>query len=99
MSVRPKVELSARRVLIVTDVVSTGLSMDFLNRWVVAKGAREVAICTLLDRPEARITEVPVRYAAFAAPKELVVGYGLQLRKRYSELKYIATLITVPHER
>lgn len=94
MSVRPKLDLSGRRVLLLTDVVSTGLSMEFLNRWVVGRGAREVAICTLLDRPEARITEVPVRYAAFIAPKELVVGYGLQLRKRFSGLDYIATLNT-----
>jgi hypoxanthine phosphoribosyltransferase len=98
MSARPKVDLSGRRVLLLTDVVSTGLSMEFLNRWAVGKGVREVAICTLLDRPEARITEVPVRYVAFHAPKELVIGYGLQLRKRFSKLDYIATLNTTAKE-
>ncbi|MGH2549979.1 MAG: phosphoribosyltransferase, partial [Thermomicrobiales bacterium] len=98
LSTRPKLQIAARRVLLLTDVVSTGLSMEFLNRWAVGKGAREVAICTLLDRPEARITEVPVRYVAFIAPKELVVGYGLQLRKRFSDLDYIATLNTAPQD-
>lgn len=96
---RPVINLSGRRVLVLTDVVSTGLSMDFLSRWLVGKGVRDTAICTLLDRADARITPVPVRFAAFAAPSELVVGYGMHLRRRFSDLDYIATLTITPKER
>jgi hypoxanthine phosphoribosyltransferase len=89
---KPKLTLANRRVLLLTDVVSTGLSMDFLMRWLVRQQVRATAIGTLLDRPEARITPVPVKFAAFGAPNELVVGYGLHLRRRFADLDYVATL-------
>ena len=95
---RPKINLANRRVLLVTDVVSTGLSMDFLIRWLVRQQVRETAIATLLNRPDARITPVPVKFSAFIAPNDLVVGYGLHLRRRFADLNYIATLTTVPKE-
>jgi hypoxanthine phosphoribosyltransferase len=79
-------------VLLVTDVVSSGLSIDFLMRWLVRRQVRETSVCALLDRPEARITPVPVKFAAFDAPSELVVGYGLQLRRQFADLDYIAAL-------
>lgn len=91
---RPKINLANRRVLVLTDVVSTGLSMDFLIRWLVRRQVREPVVGALLDRPEARITPVPLRFAAFTAPNDLVVGYGLNLRRRFAGLDYIATLTT-----
>lgn len=96
---RPKTGLANRRVLVLTDVVSTGLSMDFLLRWLVRQQVRESAIGALLDRAEARITAVPVKFAALAAPADLVVGYGLHLRKQFAGLDYIATLTIAPNVR
>lgn len=89
---RPEISLAGRRVLLLTDVVSTGISIDFLRRWVNRQGARDSAICTLLDRPEARITPAAVRYIAFTAPGELVVGYGLHLRRKFADLDDIVLL-------
>jgi hypoxanthine phosphoribosyltransferase len=89
---KPKLNLANRRVLLLTDVVSSGLSIDFLMRWLVRQQVRETTIGTLLDRSEARITPVPVKFAAFTAPNELVVGYGLHLRRRFADLDYVATL-------
>jgi hypoxanthine phosphoribosyltransferase len=93
---RPVTDPSGRRVLVLTDVVSTGLSTAYFSRWLIRRGARDVAICSLLDRPMARLTGVPLRFAAFTAPNELLVGYGLQLRRRYANLPAIHTLIPPP---
>lgn len=89
---RPATSLAGRRVLLVTDVVSTGISIDFLRRWVNRQGVRDSAICTLLDRPDARITPAVARYCGFIAPGELVVGYGLHLRRLFADLDHIAVL-------
>jgi hypoxanthine phosphoribosyltransferase len=90
---RPMSEPGGRRVLVLTDVVSTGLSTAYFSRWLIRRGARDVAVCTLLDRPDARLASVPVRFAAFTAPNELLVGYGLQLRRKYAQLPAIHTLV------
>ena len=92
----PAVNPAGRRVLVLTDVVSTGLSTAYFSRWLVRHGARDVAICSLLDRPDARLTTVPLRLAAFIAPNELLVGYGLQLRRQYAHLPAIHTLVLPP---
>lgn len=98
LSSRPRSGVSGRRVLIVTDVVSTGMSGAYLCRWLMRQGARDAAICTLLNRAEARITPVSIRYLAFEAPNELLVGFGLQLRRQHADLPHIAALIALPRE-
>jgi hypoxanthine phosphoribosyltransferase len=87
----PKARLNGRRVLLVDDVISTGLSLAYLLRWMRRKGARP-EICALLDRQAARVTEVPVRYRGFEAPNELLVGFGLRLYRCFRELPFIAVL-------
>ena len=98
LSSRPRSAVAGRRVLIVTDVVSTGMSGAYLCRWLMRQGARDAAICTLLNRAEARITPVSIRYLAFEAPNELLVGFGLQLRRQHAGLPHIAALIALPRE-
>ena len=98
LSHRPRIDVAGRRVLVVTDVVSTGMSGAYLCRWLHRQGARDAAICTLLDRVEARITPVSIRYVAFEAPKELLVGFGLQLRRQYADLPCISALVASPRE-
>jgi hypoxanthine phosphoribosyltransferase len=92
---RPAVDPRGRRVLVVTDVVHTGFSIAFLLRWLSARGARTVDLCTFLDRASARLVDVPIRYRAFDAPNELVTGFGLRLRPAYSELDGIHHLISL----
>jgi hypoxanthine phosphoribosyltransferase len=92
----PRVSVVGRRVLLVADVVSTGLSLAYLTWWLRQRGAREIEICTLLDRQAARLVEVPVRYVGFEAPNELLVGFGLHLRRQFRNLPYIGSLVTDP---
>jgi hypoxanthine phosphoribosyltransferase len=94
----PRSSIAGRRILLVADVVSTGLSHAYLTSWLRRRGAAAIEICTLLDRQAARLVEVPVRYAAFDAPNELLVGFGLHLRRQFRHLPYIATLVTEPIE-
>jgi hypoxanthine phosphoribosyltransferase len=88
----PQSEIAGRRVLLVEDVVSTGLSLDYLLSWLRRHGAAEAAVCTLLDRRAARLVDVPIRYAGFEAPGDLLVGFGLDLRRQFSDLPFIATV-------
>jgi hypoxanthine phosphoribosyltransferase len=88
----PRASVAGRRVVLVEDIVSTGLSLAYLVAWLRRRGAAAVEVCTLLDRRSARLVEVAVRYAGFEAPRELLVGYGLSLRRQFSDLPFIATL-------
>jgi hypoxanthine phosphoribosyltransferase len=88
----PAVAVAGRRVVVVADLVSTGLSLAYLSRWLRRRGAAEVEICTLLDRPAARLIDVAVRYRGFEAPAEILVGYGLPLHRQFRSLPYVARL-------
>lgn len=98
LSHRPRINVAGRRVLVVTDVVSTGMSGAYLCRWLKRQGARDAAICALLDRVDARITPVSIRYVAFEAPNDLLVGFGLQLRRQYADLPFISALVALPRD-
>jgi len=88
----PCANVSGRRVLLVEDVVSTGLSLAYLGSWLTRRGAAGVEVCTLLDRRAARLVDVPVRYVGFEAPADLLVGFGLALRRQFRDLPFIATV-------
>ena len=76
-------ELMGRDVLVVEDVVDTGLTLNYLCRSFRLRGPASVAIVTLLDRPYRRLVDdLPVRYVGFTVPDELFVGYGLDLDER-----------------
>ena len=89
---RPAVPAEGRRVVVVDGVVSTGLSVAYLRQWLQRQGAAVVEVCALLNRQAARIAEVPVTYAGFEAPHEIVVGYGLTHRRQFRDLPFIARL-------
>lgn len=87
----PATPLLGRRVLLVEGAVSTGFSLAYLGRWLARRGAA-AEVCALLDRRTARVADVPVRYPGFEAPPEILVGYGLDLRRQFRDLPYLAAL-------
>jgi hypoxanthine phosphoribosyltransferase len=92
VSRRPRRPLAGRRVLLLTDMISTGFSLAYLRSWLLRQGVSDVHICTLLDRRVARLIDVPVWRAGFEAPNELLIGFGLRLRRQFSDLPFIATI-------
>ncbi len=88
----PAAALAGRRVLLATELVSTGLSTAFLTRWLHQRGCLAVEHVALLDRKDSRLIELPLSHVAFEAPADLLVGYGLQLRRQYASLPHIALL-------
>ena len=80
-------ELEGRDVILVEDVVDTGLTLNYLVRTLELRGPASVGAVTLLDRPYRRLVDdLPVRYVGFVVPDELYVGYGFDLEERYREL-------------
>lgn len=84
--------IEGKHVIIVEDIVDTGLTLQYLVENIKARGPASLKICTLLDKPSRRTLEVPVDYNGFNIPDEFVVGYGLDYNERYRNLPYIAVL-------
>ncbi|MGE0712517.1 MAG: hypoxanthine phosphoribosyltransferase [Planctomycetota bacterium] len=84
--------IKGKDVLIVEDIVDTGLSMDFLMRALEVREPRRLELCTLLDKPERRRRDVKIHYRGFTIPDRFVIGYGLDLEGRYRNLPYVAAL-------
>ncbi|MCU1489304.1 MAG: hypoxanthine phosphoribosyltransferase [Acidimicrobiaceae bacterium] len=80
------VDVRGLDVVLVEDVVDTGLSAHYVVGLLEARGARRVHVCTLLDRPTHRIVPVPLAYVGLEAPDEFLVGYGLDAAERYRNL-------------
>jgi hypoxanthine phosphoribosyltransferase len=85
-------DISNRDVLIVEDVVDSGLTLSWLLRNLAARHPRSVRVCTLLRKPDAARAGVDIGYVGFDIPHEFVVGYGLDYLERYRDLPYIGTL-------
>lgn len=79
-------------VLIVEDIIDTGLTASFLIRALAARGASSLRFCALLDKPSRRRAEVPVDYIGFTIPNRFVIGYGLDLDGLYRNLEHIYAL-------
>lgn len=84
--------IEGRHVIIVEDIVDTGLTLQYLVENMKARGPASLKICTLLDKPSRRKVEVSVDYNGFSIPDEFVVGYGLDYNECYRNLPYIAVL-------
>ena len=79
-------------ILIVEDIIDTGLTLSYLTDNLKKRGAKSVKICTLLDKPDRRKADVPVDYSGFLIPDEFVVGYGLDYAEQYRNLPFVAAL-------
>jgi hypoxanthine phosphoribosyltransferase len=86
-------DLSGRNVLIVEDIIDTGLTLSWLVSNLQSRGPASVGVCTLLRKPDARRMSVDVRYVGFDIPNEFVVGFGLDHAERYRNLDAIGTLV------
>jgi hypoxanthine phosphoribosyltransferase len=79
-------------VLLVEDIVDTGFTARYLLQNLAGRGPNSLALCTLLDRTSRRIIQVPVEHRCFEIPDRFVVGFGLDYKQLYRNLKYIAVL-------
>jgi hypoxanthine phosphoribosyltransferase len=84
--------IQGRDVLIVEDIVDSGLTARYLLRSLRGRNPRTLEVCALLVKPQARAVDVPVRYVGFEIPDEFVIGYGLDYQQRYRALPYVASL-------
>jgi len=84
--------VAGRDVLIVEDIVDTGLTADFLWKLLGTRGASSLALCALLRKKGRAIRDVPVEYLGFEVPDRFIVGYGLDHAQRYRNLPYLAVL-------
>ena len=84
--------IQGKDVLVVEDIVDTGRTLSHLMKLLKDRGPKSLALCTLLDKPDRRLVEVPVDYTCFQIPDEFVVGYGLDYAQRYRNLPYIGVI-------
>ena len=88
-------DLTGRNVLIVEDIIDSGLTLSWLRGNLESRGAASVEICTMLRKPDALKVEVEVKYCGFDIPNEFVIGYGLDYAEQYRNLREVGTL--APH--
>ena len=85
-------DINGRHVLVVEDIIDTGLTLSWLVSNLASRGPASVEICTLLRKPGAQQMSVDVRYVGYDIPNEFVVGYGLDFEEKYRNLRSIGTL-------
>ena len=86
------VSIEGRDVLIVEDIVDSGLTLSYLLRTLRARNPASLEVCALLTKPERRKVELPIRYVGFEIPNRFVIGYGLDHRERFRNLPFVAVL-------
>ena len=86
------VPIEGRDILVVEDIVDTGLTLSYLLSNLRARGAQSVKLAALLDKHERRLRDVPIDYLGFKIPDAFVVGYGLDFAERYRNLPFIGIL-------
>jgi hypoxanthine phosphoribosyltransferase len=84
--------IEGRHVLIVEDIVDTGLTLEYIRELLLARNPASLKVVTLLDKWEKRVVNVPIDFTGFRIPNEFVVGYGLDYAQRYRNLPYITVL-------
>ena len=85
-------DVTGANVVIVEDIIDSGMSLAFLKENLISRGAKSLSICVLLDKPERRRVAIDVDYRGFEVPDEFVVGYGLDYAEHYRELPMIGVL-------
>ena len=86
------INIEGRHVLVVEDIIDSGLTLSYLMRNLESREPASVEICALLTKPERREIEVPVRWVGFEIPNKFVIGYGLDFAERYRNLPYVGVL-------
>lgn len=84
--------VNGRDVLIVEDIVDSGLTLQYLTRNLKARDPASIEVCALLTKPERRRVETPIRYVGFEIPDRFAIGYGLDHAQRHRNLDYVAAL-------
>lgn len=79
-------------VLIIEDIIDSGRTLAYLKELLGGRSPRSLNICTLLDKPERRVTDVDVKYVGFEIPDEFVVGYGLDYQQKYRNLPFVGMI-------
>jgi hypoxanthine phosphoribosyltransferase len=86
--------VAGREILIVEDIVDSGLTLQYLLRNLESREPRSLEVCALLTKPARREVELPIRYVGFEIPNKFAIGYGLDYDERYRNLPYVAALNT-----
>ncbi|HLH71728.1 MAG TPA: hypoxanthine phosphoribosyltransferase [Chloroflexota bacterium] len=84
--------VAGRPVLVVEDVIDTGLTLSYILRILRARQPASLNVLAFLDRPGLRLVDLPIRYVGFPIPDDFLIGYGLDYQERYRNLPFIATL-------
>jgi hypoxanthine phosphoribosyltransferase len=85
-------DIAGQHVLIVEDIIDSGLTIEYLRSMLLRRNPASLRICALLNKPERRTSNVPIDYLGFDIPNEFVVGYGLDYGERYRNLGYVGVL-------
>ncbi len=88
--------IEGRDVLIVEDIIDSGLTLHYLLRNLQARNPRSLEVCSLLTKPERRRVDLPIKYVGFEIPNRFAIGYGLDHKQRYRNLSYVAALAEDP---
>ena len=84
--------IEGRHVLVVEDIIDSGLTLSYLMRNLRARNPATLEVCALLTKPERRRVDLPVRYVGFEIPNRFAIGYGLDFAERYRNLRYVGVL-------
>lgn len=84
--------IDGRHVLLVEDIIDTGLTLNYLLRYLRGKNPASIKVCSLLDKPARRLVEIPIDYVGFEIPDAFVVGYGLDFGEVYRNLRFVGVL-------
>jgi hypoxanthine phosphoribosyltransferase len=87
-----EIPISGRHVIFVEDVIDTGLTLNYILRNLRTREPASLQVCTLFDKPDHRLIELPVKYKGFDLPGYFVVGYGLDFREKYRNLPFVGVL-------
>ena len=86
------INIEGRHVLVVEDIIDSGLTLSYLMRNLESREPASLEVCALMTKPGRREIDVPVRYVGFEIPNRFVIGYGLDFAERYRNLPYVAAL-------
>jgi hypoxanthine phosphoribosyltransferase len=86
------IPIEGREVLIVEDIVDSGLTLSYLLRTLKARNPKSLEVCALLTKPERRKVDLPIRYVGFEIPNRFAIGYGLDHAEKFRNLPYVAVL-------